>query len=126
MLDVHVASIEAAIHGCAVVVAHSVNAVQQSPSTAYVEGEVAFVDGSRLAFFEFLRSTLADLDREKYRYQFMDADNLLVFRYDNALHHRNIATFPHHRHELNDVTNSLAPSFAEVLLEIEAYVMGVP
>ena len=126
MFDIHAATIEAAIHDCAIVATYNLNTVQLSPNTAYLEGEVFFTDGSRLAFFEFLRSALTSLNREKYRYHFMDAGNQLVFRYDNAPHHPKIATFPHHKHQPTGVVDSLAPSFEQVLLEIEAHVLGIP
>ncbi|MFZ2358357.1 MAG: DUF6516 family protein [Anaerolineae bacterium] len=126
MFDIHAAALEAAIHDCAIVATYNLNTVQLSPNTAYVEGEVLFTDGSRLAFFEFLRSALTSLNREKYRYHFMDGGNQLVFRYDNAPHHPKIATFPHHKHQPNGVVDSLAPSFDQVLIEIEAHVLGIP
>jgi len=128
VLSVYAIAIEAAVHGCIVVATYSLNIVQLSPNTGYVEGEIMVVDGSRLAFFEFLRWGVAgsDLDREKYRYHFMDTSNQLIFRYDNAPHHREVATFPHHKHSLTGVTNSIAPRFAEVLAEIETHVMRIP
>ncbi|WP_369800478.1 MULTISPECIES: toxin-antitoxin system TumE family protein [Microcystis] len=36
----------------------------------------------------------------------------------NAPHHVEIATFPHHKHEVDDIKESLEPSLEEVLLEI--------
>ncbi len=42
----------------------------------------------------------------------------MIFRYDNAPHHVEIATFPHHKHEVDDIKESLEPSLDEVLLEI--------
>ncbi|MBU4225990.1 MAG: hypothetical protein KKC71_09240 [Chloroflexi bacterium] len=126
MLDVHTATIETAIRGCAVVATYSLNTVQLSPRTGYVEGEVAFVDGSRLIFFEFLRQAATGLDRENYRYHFMDASSQLLFRYDNAPHHPGMATFPHHKHVPGGVTDSLAPKFAEVLAEVETRILGIP
>lgn len=126
MLNVHAAAIEAAIRGCTVVATYSLNTAQLSPNTGYVEGEVLFVDGSRLVFFEFLRRMAAGLDREKYRYHFMDAGNQLLFRYDNAPHHPRMATFPHHKHLPTGVTDSPAPRFAEILAEAEAHALGIP
>ena len=125
MFDIRAAAIEAAIHDCAIVATYNLNTVQLSPNTAYLEGEVFFTDGSRLVFFEFLRSALTSLNREKYRYHFMDASNQLVFRYDNAPHHPKIATFPHHKHRPTGVADSLAPRFEQVLVEIEAHVLGI-
>lgn len=126
MLNVHAATMEAAIGGCAVVVTYSLNAVQLSPGTGYVEGEITFVDGSRLVFFDFLRQVSAGLDREKYRYHFMDNSNQLIFRYDNAAHHPVVTTFPHHKHTPTGVTDSPAPSFAPVLVEVERHVLNIP
>jgi len=125
VFDIRAAAIEAAIHDCAIVATYNLNTVQLSPNTAYLEGEVFFTDGSRLVFFEFLRSALTSLNREKYRYHFMDASNQLVFRYDNAPHHPKIATFPHHKHRPTGVADSLAPRFEQVLVEIEAHVLGI-
>jgi hypothetical protein len=79
VFDIHADALEAAIHDCALVATYNLNTVQLSPNTAYLEGEVFFTDGSRLAFFEFLRSALTSLNREKYRYHFMDAGNQLIF-----------------------------------------------
>jgi len=126
MLDAHAARIEAAIRGCAVVATYALNTVQLSPNTGYVEGEIMFVDGSRLVFFEFWRRMVAGLDREKYRYHLMDANNQLLFRYDDAPHHPGVATFPHHKHLPTGMTHSPAPHFAEVLAEAEAQVLGIP
>ncbi|MEA3349904.1 MAG: DUF6516 family protein [Chloroflexota bacterium] len=81
------------------------------------------MDGSRLVFFEFSRQKATGLEREKYRYHFMNASNQLVFRYDNAPHHPEIVTFPHHKHLPNVVTGSLVPCFADVLIEVESHVL---
>lgn len=126
MLDKHADAIEAAIHGCAAVATYSLNTVQLSPNTGYVEGEIMFVDSSRLIFFEFLRQIATGLNREKYRHHFMDASNQLLFRYDDAPHHPGIATFPHHKHLPTGVTESPAPRFPQVLTEAEAHALEIP
>jgi Family of unknown function (DUF6516) len=52
----------------------------------------------------------------------MDADNNLIFRYDNTEHHRklNLPNFPHHKHDgrEDNVVNSDAPFLADVLKEV--------
>jgi hypothetical protein len=126
VLNVHAAEIEAAIHRCAVVATFNLNTVQLGPNTGYVEGEVVFVNGSRLVFFEFLRQIEAGLDQEKYRYQLMDANNQILFRYDNAPHYPHVATFPHHKHLPTDVIDSFGSSLVEVFNEVEAKVLGIP
>ncbi|MBM4461196.1 MAG: hypothetical protein FJ011_26150 [Chloroflexi bacterium] len=126
MLEPHITRIEAAIHGSALIATYSLNAVEHSPNTGYVEGEIIFTDGSRLVYFEFLRRTQGELDREKYRFHFMEPGNQLIFRYDNAPHHPQIRTFPHHKHLPTGVIESPSPRFEDVIQEIEAYVLGIP
>jgi hypothetical protein len=57
-----------------------------------------------------------------YSYQYMTAENNLIFRYDNAEHHRqlNLPNFPHHKHDVNEnnVINSNAPFLEDVVKEI--------
>ncbi len=48
----------------------------------------------------------------------MDDNHKLIFRYDNAPHHRDVHTFPHHKHELEDVKGASEPGLKDVLLEI--------
>mgnify|MGYP007094566214 CR=1 FL=1 len=126
MFKTHAAAIEAALQNCAAVATHSLHTVELSPHMGYVEGEALFVDGSRLIFFEFLRQSGSALNREKYRYHYMDANHQLIFRYDNAPHHLNVGTFPHHKHIPSGITNSSAPAFAVVLAEAEKRVLGIP
>lgn len=94
MLNRHTDTVESAIRESVVVSTYSVSTMHLSPHTGYVEGEITFVDASRLIFFTFLRQSQTDWMVEKYRYHFMDADNQLIFRDDNAPHHPTVTTFP--------------------------------
>jgi hypothetical protein len=58
-----------------------------------------------------------------YAYHYPDKTEKVIFRYDMAPHHKEIKTFPHHKHlGSEEVIESLAPSLAEVLHEIEGIV----
>ena len=85
----------------------------------YISGSIHFETGCRLEFVE-----VKDMDRPekvKYRYQYMDHQNVCLFRYDNAHHHRDIATFPHHKHERENIEESDEPTLFDVLFEIAEY-----
>ncbi len=84
---------------------------------AFIKGEVTFSDGSILDFAEVKDITLEG--KPKYRYHFMDKDKNLIFRYDNAAHHKEIATFPHHKHTPNGVEESNEPTIETIMKEIE-------
>ena len=82
----------------------------------YVAGKVIFENGFSLHFVEVMD---VEVGRKlKYRYQCMDMQQNLIFRYDNAPHHREVDTFPHHKHVLEHVKASGEPSLGSVLLEI--------
>jgi hypothetical protein len=53
----------------------------------------------------------------------MDPEKRLVFRYDNAAHHKDISTVPFHKH-LRDgkVIESTIPEFQEILEEISTFI----
>jgi len=65
------------------------------------------------------------VQREKYRYHFMDGSDQLIFRYDNAPHHPEVATFPDHTHLPIGLAESVTLYFVDVLAEIESYVLGI-
>jgi len=125
VLEFAVMQIEDAIRRSALVVTYDLVKVQLSSSTGYIEGQVTFINNSRFVFFEFLRQTAAEVERDKYRYHFMNSDDQLIFRYDNAPHHPEIATFPHHKHVPMGLLENAAPSFIDVFTEIESYVLGI-
>ncbi|CAN2040009.1 putative Genome sequencing data, contig C327 [Candidatus Magnetomoraceae bacterium gMMP-15] len=82
----------------------------------FISGSLIFENGYRLDFAE-VRNT--DVKAKiKYRYQYMKEDMESVFRYDNAPHHPDIKTFPHHKHQADGVKASDEPSFFDVLTEI--------
>lgn len=48
----------------------------------------------------------------------LNAEKNLIMRWDNAPHHREIETFPHHVHEGAEIKPSVEPSFAIILRKI--------
>lgn len=82
----------------------------------YIGGTITFEAGYRL---EFADVKDAETDYKlKYRYQYMNQAGELVFRYDNAPHHPEIPTFPHHKHLVNGVVEAHEPTLRDVLMEI--------
>ncbi len=65
-----------------------------NPTEGMLRGRLLFMDGSVLEFMEYLQEE----NRLKYRFHLMDKEGNIVFRYDNAPHHKDISSFPHHKH----------------------------
>ena len=83
-----------------------------------------FNDGSRLHFREFVQAKRGHpVNRYMYAYQYMNAGEMLIFRYDNASHFPHLATAPHHKHiGETDVVAANAPDLESVLKEIEGLI----
>lgn len=82
----------------------------------YISGKIVFENGHSLEFAEVVDTEQAT--KVKYRYQYMDEKQALIFRYDNAPHHKEVKSFPHHRHNPKKVTDSQEPDLNSILLEI--------
>ena len=80
-----------------------------------LRGRLLFIDGSMLEFMEYLQEE----NRLKYRFHLMDKESNMVFRYDNAPHHKDVSSFPHHKHLPCNVAESDDKGIMDVLDEIE-------
>ena len=87
-----------------------------------IDGEVFFTDESKMSFLEAVNTNKKE--KEKYSYQYMNHENKLIFRYDNAKHHRQLKTFPHHKHTINGVSESSEIKIEYVLNEIESHIIN--
>lgn len=125
MVSRYATELETSVSSSVVVISYRFQLTITSPTTGYIEALLMFQDGSRLSVFEFLRYSSKEVSREKYRYQLMDSENKEIFRYDNAPHHKSIASFPHHKHIDTSVYESPAPSLTDIIREIEHRILGL-
>ncbi len=56
-----------------------------------------------------------------YRYHFQDAQNDLVFRYDNTPHFPKLKSFPDHKHTKSEVEASNKPSILDVIEDAKVH-----
>ena len=88
---------------------------------------VRFYDESLLEAGEKVRLEDGKIVKDRYNYHYQESNGDLVFRYDNAPHHPEIETFPHHKHIESDdnVIASQPPDVSEVLVEIDGVIYTV-
>ena len=91
--------------------------------TVYLKGFLLFTDSSILEMALFASERHATVAVDKYRLHYMDKQGRMLFRYDNAPHHNDISSFPHHKHILDKTIPSAMPSIKEVLNEITAIII---
>lgn len=85
-----------------------------------IRGDLYFADESRLHFRELVESQADTVTRHMYSYHYQNADQTLVFRYDDTPHFPKLAGFPHHKHVgPAHVISVEPPDLTAVLQEIE-------
>jgi len=93
----------------------------KSKTVGLIHGTVGMVDGSTLQFMELVNIKRDKMTRPKYRFHFMDSADKMVFRFDNAPHHLEVTTYPHHKHIRGEEKPKPSKEIGlrDVLLEIE-------
>lgn len=94
--------------------------------TLYLRGSLLFLDSSVLEIAIFVIETHYALTIEKYRFHYMNPIGQMLFRYDNAPHHPEVTSHPHHKHISDNVILAGEPSLKDVLDEISAIIIGKP
>ena len=92
--------------------------------TVYLKGHLLIIDSSILEIAIFATEFRKILSIEKYRLNYMSSTGQTLFRYDNAPHHPEIDTYPHHKHTSDKIAPSTMPSLKDILNEISAMIIG--
>lgn len=61
-----------------------------------------------------------------YSFHWQDQDTTMITRWDNAPHHRHLATFPHHRHTPKGILENSDITLADVLEVIRLHISHDP
>jgi hypothetical protein len=80
----------------------------------FVKIMVQIENGSVLYIREYV-----DENERSYSYHWQTKEGKLIMRWDNAPHHKNISTYPHHKHVKEKVLPNHAITCEEILKEIE-------
>lgn len=121
LIEEYFVHLERTFASCPHVIQTTVTREKRAPHIGFVKGTILFSRGIELFPMEFVR-TQPRLMKTKYRYHCQDANGQLLFRYDDAPHHR-ISTFPHHKHvptvaEGETIVASSSPSIERLVDEV--------
>jgi len=106
------------------ILSQSLSFEERPPDSAFISGLITFTNGSKLHFKEFVVFKPYDFKALKYGYNYLDKNEALIFRYDNALdpQAKKLSTYPEHKHTLKGLLAVPRPAFREVLLEISSII----
>ena len=93
-----------------------------------IEEYKEFKDGFYVKISAFLSNSTKLIIREysdsrdrNYSYHWQDKDSKLIIRWDNSPYHKNIKTYPHHKHQDDKILPSYEITIKDVLKYIEKY-----
>jgi hypothetical protein len=89
-----------------------------SPERLNLRIRIRFPNSNLLEISEAIQLITGNIVYLDYRYHYQNAENQLIFRYDNTPHFPDLPTFPHHKHLPNEVIAHPKPSLLQVLQEI--------
>jgi hypothetical protein len=113
-------TIERLLNDSALIVDKKLDFKEFSSEEGMVRGSLLFLGGYVLNFMEYIQ---IGKERPKYSFNFSDGKRDMIFRYDNAAHHKEISTFPHHKHSGASIQPSKEMGLAEVISEIEKIIL---
>jgi len=79
----------------------------------YIKIKVVLKDKSELYIREYV-----DKEERDYSYHWQGRGKNLIIRWDNAPHHKDIRTYPHHKHVNGKVEESFETTCEKILSEI--------
>lgn len=92
MIDSYFTEVEAVIRAFPTIRTYTLHKKVYNQRQGYISGSITFTNGHQLDFAE-----VKNVDfpyKIKYRYHYMDESQTLIFRHDNAPHHKQIPHFP--------------------------------
>ncbi len=116
MIEAYFEQIEGALREFANIRSYTLTKKVYNRQQGCIDGMIIFETGLRLESVEVKDTDISG--KLKYRYQCMNEQPELIFRYDNAPHHPETQTFPHHKHTADAVVESHEPTLHDILLEI--------
>ena len=77
-----------------IIVGYTVIEYKRYGSASSLVAKIEFKDGSSLSIKDYLFLN----GSRKYSYHWQDSNCNLISRWDNSSHHKEMSTFPHHKH----------------------------
>ena len=88
--------------------------LQSGDNFVYYKMQISFINKSSLYVNEY-----NSVEERKYSYHWQDHEDNLLIRWDNAPHHEDISTHPHHKHENKIIYASEEISLDDILTFID-------
>lgn len=123
-IDEHFKKIQDLISKSEIVASTNIEYIKVLENEGFIRGTLTLIDGSELRLLEYTKISDGQPVILRYRFQWQTAGELIT-RWNNAPHHPEVETFPHHKHVRGQAEPkpSRATNLISVLKEIEAKIV---
>jgi len=127
-VEMYFEEVKRIIDACSLIISKKIELDTRTEFTGIIRGSLVFINNTVLYFREVVDVEYR-IEKIKYSYQYQDyITNACIFRYDNAKHHPEIKTFPHHKHirgskGVIEIENDV--SLLNIIKEIEEEIIRV-
>jgi len=120
-IDEYFKKIQAITSNSKIVASTNIEYIKVLENEGYITGTLTLIDGSELRLLEYTKISNGQAVILRYRFQWQTAGELIT-RWNNAPHHPEVETFPHHKHVKGEdkPKPSRATNLISVLNDIEA------
>jgi hypothetical protein len=98
VVSAYLDDVEVAFLLSSVVLSFQIREREERQQEGFIRLRAVLSAGDIFEAFEFVVATLGVVQTLTYRIHWQDGDGRLKRRWDNAPHHRDVSTFPHHVH----------------------------
>ena len=124
-IDEYFKKIQDTISNSKIVASTNIEYIKVLENEGYIRGTLTLIDGTELRLLEYTKITNNQAVTLRYRLQWQ-TEGELITRWNNAPHHPEIKTFPHHKHIKGEdkPKPSKTTNLISVLKEIEAEIVS--
>lgn len=114
MISDYFREIEALINSLPIILSSNFQFEVVDMDRGFLKISLVLLDSSEVRIFEYVEIKNKSVV-EKYRYHWQNKNSQLIKRWDNAPHHQDIETFPHHLHDRGGVKPHAQPTIKQVI-----------
>ena len=124
-IDEYFKKIQDVISNSKIVASTNIEYIKVLENEGYIRGTLTLIDGSELRLVEYTKISNGQAMVLRYRFQWQTAGELIT-RWNNAPHHPEVETFPHHKHVRGEdkPKPSRTTNLISILKEIEAEIVS--
>lgn len=123
IINQYIDTIEARLVERPVITSYQILKKEIAPSEGKLRLKLILSDGGAVELFEYISVVDKKIKLLKYSFHWQNSEGKIIFRWDNAPHHQELRSSPHHVHLKNGTVQEVmkVPNILFVIEKIESF-----